>query len=84
MSSTDLRSERFVIEGRVDHATFPDWIDRHARKLGIFCGPIEAQGNTVTFSAEGAPDMLDAMEMGCSLGPITVDVRRIDRRILTE
>ncbi len=82
MSDLAHRTERFTIEGDVTHAAFPVWIARHASKLGLACGPIEASRHRLEFRAEGAPDMLDALEMGCSLGPIAVQVRDVRRDIL--
>ncbi|MFB9221727.1 acylphosphatase [Paracoccus cavernae] len=74
-----LASERFLIEGRVDSDRFPPWIERHAQKLGLLCR-IEAQrGDRLEAVISGPPELLDAMEMACLLGPIQVWVDQIDR-----
>ncbi|RVV98921.1 acylphosphatase [Mesobaculum littorinae] len=76
-------SERFVITGAVEAADFPGWIGAHGRKLGLELGPMERQGAALAFRAAGAPEMLDALEMGCSLGPRSVTVQRVDRQALS-
>jgi hypothetical protein len=56
-------TQHFAIRGQVGAASFAPWITRHAARLGL-CGP---------------PDLLDAMALGCSLGPQEVWVDQIDR-----
>lgn len=82
MTSQTL-SERFSIHGHGLHQGFVDWIAAHGRKLGLTCDRIELRGDQLHFDASGLPDMLDAMEMGCSLGPITATVAHIERRALS-
>lgn len=66
------------IYGQVQAADFPDWIARHARKLGLI-GVVTSQASgCVTVQATGAQDMLGALALGCSLGPATVLVERVD------
>ena len=66
------------IYGKVQAADFPAWIARHARKLGLI-GVTTSQGSgCVTVQATGAQDMLGALALGCSLGPASVLVERVD------
>ncbi|QQA42159.1 acylphosphatase [Pelagovum pacificum] len=76
------RRESFRIVGDVQHETFPPWILRYGTKLGLEDIEIAPGDGTLSVSATGQPDLLDAMELGCSLGPIDVSVDEIDRTIL--
>ena len=72
-------SERFEITGDVGAAVFATWIVRHARRLGLR-GAVLAQGpGQIDLVATGQADLLDALAMGCSLGPREVWVERITR-----
>lgn len=72
-------TEHFAILGRVGHGVFAVWIGRHAARLGV-SGRIVAQSAArVDLILTGPPDLLDAMALGCSLGPQEVWVDRIDR-----
>ncbi len=77
-----LRRERFRLRGRVLDENFAPWISRHGSRLGLVCTDPQRVGDGVEFEATGEPDLLDAMELGCSLGPIEVDVRTVDRVVL--
>ena len=71
--------EHFYIHGRVGHPVFAIWIGRHAARLGL-SGRVVRQGETVVeVDLAGPPELLDAMELGCSLGPREVWVDRIER-----
>lgn len=72
-------TQRFAIRGQVGAASFLPWITRHAARLGL-CGQILGQSETcVDLILSGPPDLLDAMALGCSLGPQEVWVDDIDR-----
>lgn len=74
-----ILSERFGILGRVGARSFGPWILRHAGRLGlgVRLGPQNDQ--RLTLEVCGPPDLIDALELGCSLGPIEVWVDRIER-----
>lgn len=77
-------TERFEIIGDcLDRGLVP-WISAHGRKLGLTCNRFEAAKHRVAFCASGLPDMLDALEMGCSLGPFEVRVDNVDRTALID
>jgi acylphosphatase len=72
-------SERFEIIGDVGAPVFARWIVRHARRLGL-SGAVLAQGpGQIDLVATGQADLLDALALGCSLGPQEVWVDRINR-----
>ena len=74
--------EHFRISGRVGSPVFAIWIARHAARLGL-SGRVVAHGaEEVEVVLSGPPDLLDAMELGCSLGPREVWVDRIERVVL--
>ncbi|MBZ9848221.1 acylphosphatase [Mesorhizobium sp. CA14] len=71
--------ERMTILGDVQVASFLPWIERHAAKLGLaqeicFAGP-----DRIELDIAGPAELIDMMEMGCSLGPIDVWVETIRR-----
>ncbi|MFT3691094.1 acylphosphatase [Paenirhodobacter sp.] len=74
-----MTTERFTLHGRLAPGAFAPWIERHAARIGVSVrfGPRAA--TRITFAATGAPDLLDALEMGCLLGPREVWVELIDR-----
>ena len=76
-------AERFLIRGRVGAERFAPWIDRHARRLGLRARIGALTPELVEVEVSGPPDLVDAMELGCSLGPIEVWVEQIDRESLT-
>ena len=72
-------SEQFEIFGDVGAPVFAAWIVRHARRLGLR-GAVLAQGpGRLDLVATGQVDLLDALALGCSLGPREVRVDRITR-----
>lgn len=66
------------IYGQVQSPDFPVWIARHARKLGLIGVTTSQASDCVTVQATGAQDMLGALALGCSLGPASVLVERVD------
>ena len=78
----DDAQEHFRIMGDVGSPVFALWIARHAARLGLL-GRVLVQGAAeVEVVLSGPPDLLDAMELGCSLGPREVWVERIERVVL--
>jgi hypothetical protein len=71
--------ERMTIHGRLDSASFLPWIRRHAAKLGLAHRIARSGPDLIELEISGAPELIDMMEMGCSLGPIDVWVETIDR-----
>ncbi|WP_411965928.1 acylphosphatase [Mesorhizobium sp. CA7] len=71
--------ERMTILGDVEVASFLPWIERHAAKLGLAHAICVAGPDRVELDIAGPVELIDMMEMGCSLGPIDVWVETIRR-----
>ena len=71
-------SEQVRIIGQIGHPVFAGWIARHGARLGLGVLMVAL----VEVRVSGPPELLDAMEPGCSLGPCDVGVERIERRVL--
>lgn len=71
--------QRLVIEGDVGASSFLPWIERHARKLGLTGLVCRGSASRLEVEAEGFEEMLDALEVGCLLGPAEVWVESISR-----
>ncbi|BCM21492.1 acylphosphatase [Mesorhizobium sp. J8] len=71
--------ERMTILGDVEAASFLPWIERHAAKLGLAQAICFAGPDCIELDIAGPAELVDMMEMGCSLGPIDVWVEAIRR-----
>lgn len=69
-----------TIRGDVGAADYPAWITHRANRLGLsgWARP-DPNGKSIEVFVCGPPDLIDAMELGCSLGPMSVWVEKIDR-----
>jgi hypothetical protein len=72
-------SERMTILGELEAQTFLPWIRRHAAKLGLTEAIGHAGPDRIELEVAGPPELIDMLEMGCSLGPIDVWVETIHR-----
>ena len=63
--------------GNIVALDFPIWILNHAKKLGLHDVKTLRHHNCIEVLAAGPEEMLDALALGCSLGPTTVLVERI-------
>jgi acylphosphatase len=77
-----LTVERFTIEGDLEAESFLPWIVRHMQRLGLRGVPVRRADGQVEITLSGPADLIDAMELGVSLGPIDVWVEAIVRRRL--
>jgi len=75
-----LAVERFTIEGDLEAESFLPWIVRHMQRLGLCGVPVRCANGQVEITLSGPTDLIDAMELGVSLGPIDVWVEAIARR----
>lgn len=71
--------ERMTIRGRLDPTSFVPWINRHAAKFGLEHRIAHTGSDRIELEIAGAAELIDMMEVGCSLGPIDVWVETIDR-----
>ncbi|PCK88199.1 acylphosphatase [Rhizobium sophoriradicis] len=78
---SELR-ERITIVGDVNAASFVPWIRRHADKLGLPQHFFYAGADRIELEVVGPVELIDMLEMGCSLGPIDVWVDEIQRKIV--
>ncbi|MFS8057102.1 acylphosphatase [Rhizobium sp. BR 317] len=78
----DEPRERMTILGEVNSASFVPWIRRHADKLGLSQAFLHASADRIELEVAGPAELIDMLEMGCSLGPIDVWVDEIQRRIV--
>ena len=72
-------AELMVLSGNVGAPDFLDWISHRARRLGLKGWVKAASCNRLEMLVIGPPDLVDAMELGCSLGPMSVMVDHVDR-----
>lgn len=77
--TSPVTRERFTIRGDVGSPRFPPWIEHHARRLGLEAGVSSGHDGRIEVIVAGPPDLVDALEVGCSLGPIEVLVDSIER-----
>lgn len=68
-----------TILGDLDAASFIPWIERHAAKLGLSQAISHTSADRIELEIAGPTELIDMMEMGCSLGPIDVWVETILR-----
>lgn len=73
-------SQHFRILGDVGAPVFAAWITRHAKRLGLTGAILRHQANQLDLVVTGQADLLDAMALGCSLGPQEVWVDQVERR----
>jgi hypothetical protein len=74
-----LVRERLTIRGNLGADSFLPWIMCHAARLGVEGAISHADTERVDLDVCGPADLIDAMEMGCLLGPIDVWVDTVDR-----
>jgi acylphosphatase len=72
-------TEKLTIRGDLASGDFPGWIIHRARRLGLRGGIVEIRDHAIELLVEGPHELVDAMEVGCSLGPTSVQVESIDR-----
>lgn len=72
-------TQQFLLRGQVGAASFAPWITRHAARLGLDLHRLHQDPDCVTLILSGPAELLDAMALGCSLGPQEVWVDEIER-----
>jgi acylphosphatase len=74
------QTELFRFTGDVGDPDFLHWICHRANRLGLDGWVRQGgAGSAVEALASGPEELLDAMELGCSLGPMTVWVEQVER-----
>jgi hypothetical protein len=75
---------RIVFVGRFRLKSFTEFVEHRARRLGLEATIDEASATRFGTVVAGQPELIDAFEMACSLGPfdcLILDVERNDRSI---
>lgn len=75
-----MTATEFKLTGQVSADGFVDWIVHRAGLLDLNGWVMRDSRNVLTIVVAGPQPMVDAMEMACSLGPVSVDVERIESR----
>ncbi len=75
--------EKMIILGDLAASSFIPWIHRHAAKLGLAHRISHIDLMRIELELAGPEELIDMMEMGCSLGPIDVWVDSIERAPIT-
>ena len=65
------------IFGQVSAPDFPEWITRHATKLGLRDVTLTLHNDHLGVRATGQDEMLNALSLACSLGPKSALVDRV-------
>ncbi|WFU05026.1 acylphosphatase (plasmid) [Rhizobium sp. CB3171] len=71
-----------TILGDVNLTSFVPWIQRHANKLGLSQTFFHFGADRIELEVAGPVELIDMLEMGCSLGPFDVWVEEIQRRVI--
>ena len=69
---------RFLIRGDVGHADFAPWILRHAARLGVEGRVVSQAPDCIEVAAQGPAELVEALAIGCSLGPQSVLVDAVE------
>ena len=74
-----------VFMGTLQLDTFVAFAEHRARRLALDLRVDDAVAEAVVITVAGQPDLIDAFEMACSLGPLDClvrDVRRIESTLV--
>ena len=69
-----------LFSGALDPERFVAFAEHRARRLDLRVRLGAVGPGMVAVTVEGEPDLIDAFEMACSLGPVTCIVRDVARR----
>ncbi|MGV8985344.1 MAG: hypothetical protein ACOH2H_03550 [Cypionkella sp.] len=83
----DVCYDRFCILGDVGSPVFQNWIRNHAIRLGVECRILLHSAKRLELTITGPDELVNAMVLGCSLGPQEVmvdDVVRLPKNSATD
>lgn len=80
MTRVPIQAQRLILTGDLGHASFLPWVARHSARLGLNCQPLDTGPERAEFEVAGQAELIDALEVGCLLGPFDVWVEAIERR----
>jgi acylphosphatase len=79
--SDTSRTATIVFTGVFDPARFVEFVQHRARRLDLVATLIAISQACISVVVTGQPDLIEAFEMACSLGPrscLVLDVSRVD------
>jgi hypothetical protein len=74
-----MPTERLTIRGDLGADTFLPWIDRHLGRLGLSGAVRLRRADVVKLDVTGPTELIDAMAVGVSLGPIEAWIETVAR-----
>lgn len=69
-----------LFSGSLDPERFVAFAEHRAWRLDLVARLDAVGPEMVAVTVEGEPDLIDAFEMACSLGPVTCIVREVSRQ----
>ncbi len=79
----DSLTLQLTLHGDFRDANMADWVARHAAKLDLRGWVRSHSHRRIDILISGNRVLVEAMEVACSLGPITAQVVTIERREVT-
>lgn len=79
MEAPSVETVRLSFVGRLVPPSFAEFADKRAAKLDLKLAVRSAGTDRFTVEVSGQPDLVDAFEMACSLGPLDCLVLDCDR-----
>ena len=76
--SHPVGTRRLRLFGNVGSADFRSWTLRHAGRLGLRCRVVSHGADCLEVLASGPGELIEALALGCSLGPQSVMVDRVE------
>jgi hypothetical protein len=75
-----METVTFLFTGRFETASFADFARHRAARLALSAELPDLTPSKIRITVSGEPDLVDAFEMACSLGPIDCLVADVVRR----
>ena len=69
-----LKSLAFSLTGQLGSYDFDQWLERHARKLGVEFEITQRSSRLICIEVAGAGEMIEAFALAASLGPKSVNI----------
>ena len=67
-----LKTLAFRLTGQLDSCDFDQWLERHARKLGVEFEITQRSSRLIFIEVAGVSEMIEAFALAASLGPKSV------------
>ena len=72
-------SVTFLFTGRFDTRSFVEFARHRAARLSLETSAVDLSPDRISVAVSGQPELVDAFEMACSLGPIDCVVEDVIR-----